>query len=405
MALYGMADNNIAIPAKRDGAIYNAFARNSDFVIEGIGDEFAMTSSTTSFVLTLGTGEGIICGRHVTEVTEEGVNSVLQLDANSQGYVVIRMDLTRPAGSECYLTAVNVVTREDLNDTGTVADLVLYGYVTGENGVTSFVDMRNIRDASTVEAADALYSNGATGLQATTVQGAIDELASTITYNSVAQLGLTAGSATVPQAYSAMRNNSVLICPADQFATSAVPTRDASVFISKQSTSRGWAMCYEKGSSTGGDWRMYMGDNTGTLTGAWVAPWASKINFENTGAPTTATNVQNALWEALNGMPEYSYGSIISNYNTTIHLWKFGHIRFVAHIGTMNLPAANTVYTFATLPDWAKPGIQVFAPCLTVNNNAIRGQARFHFNTDGVVKVISSVAGNMEYHFYAVLIA
>lgn len=148
MALYGMADNNLEIPAKRDGAIYNTFAGNQDYVIAGIGDEFEIVSSPTSFVLTLGTGEGIVCGRHVTEVTESGTNSMIQLEPNDSGYVVIRMDLTRPAGTEAYFTTVQVLERENLNASGTVCDLPLYGYVTGENGVTSFIDIRKISTSS-----------------------------------------------------------------------------------------------------------------------------------------------------------------------------------------------------------------------------------------------------------------
>lgn len=144
MALFGMADNNVEIPAKRDGAIYNTFAGNQDYVIAGVGDEFEIEPSASSFVLTLGTGEGIVCGRHVTEVTDGGVNSMIQLTANSSGYVVIRMDLTRPAGTEAYFTTVQVLERDNLNANGTICDLPLYAYVTGENGVTSFIDMRDI---------------------------------------------------------------------------------------------------------------------------------------------------------------------------------------------------------------------------------------------------------------------
>lgn len=148
MALYGMADNNVEIPAKRDGAMYNTFAGNTDFVIAGVGNEFEITSSATSFVLTLGTGEGIVCGRHVTEVTENGSNSMIQLEPNSSGYVVIRMDLSRPAGTEAYFTTVQVLQREDLNSDGTICDLPLYGYVTGENGVTSFIDIRDVVESA-----------------------------------------------------------------------------------------------------------------------------------------------------------------------------------------------------------------------------------------------------------------
>lgn len=140
-----MADNNIEIPAKRDGAMYNVFAGNNDFVIEGIGDEFEIESSSTSFVLTLGTGEGIICGRHVTETLENGTATSIQLESNSSGYVVIRFDLTRPAGSECYLMTTPTLLRQNLNGIGTICDLPLYQYTTGENGVTSFIDIRNIK--------------------------------------------------------------------------------------------------------------------------------------------------------------------------------------------------------------------------------------------------------------------
>lgn len=149
MALIGMADNNIEIPAKRDGAMYNSFAGNKDYIIAGIGDEFEIESSSTSFVLTLGTGEAVICGRHVVETLENDSATMIQLDANSSGYVVVRFDLTRPSGSEVYLTTVQVLLRQDLNGNGTICDLPLYEYVTGDSGVTSFIDMRNVSQSST----------------------------------------------------------------------------------------------------------------------------------------------------------------------------------------------------------------------------------------------------------------
>ena len=143
MALIGMADNNIEIPARRDGAMYNAFAGNTDFVISGIGDEFAIESSTSSFILTLSSGEAVICGRHVVEDGDSVNPTLLQLEANTSGYVAIRFDLTRPAGTECYLASVQELQRQNLNAGGTICDLPLYAYVTGDNGVTSFVDMRS----------------------------------------------------------------------------------------------------------------------------------------------------------------------------------------------------------------------------------------------------------------------
>ena len=145
--LYGMANNNVIIPAERDGALYNFLLGNQDYVFEGIGDEFEITPSASSFILTLGTGEGVVCGRHVTETAGD---TVLQLAQNSSGYVVIRVDLTQVAGSEAYLYATPTLQQDNLNDTGTIHDLPLYQYQTNASGVSSFVDVRNISAGSNV---------------------------------------------------------------------------------------------------------------------------------------------------------------------------------------------------------------------------------------------------------------
>ena len=148
--LYGMANNNVIIPAERDGALYNFLLGNQDYVFEGIGNEFAITPSASSFLITLGTGEGVVCGRHVTEETVNGANSMIQLSANSSGYVTICVDLSRPAGTEAYLRATPTLQQDDLNNSGTVRDLPLYRYTTNSAGVSSFVDVRNISAGSNV---------------------------------------------------------------------------------------------------------------------------------------------------------------------------------------------------------------------------------------------------------------
>lgn len=148
--LYGMANNNVIIPAERDGALYNFLLGNQDYVFEGIGDEFEITPSASSFLITLGTGEGVICGRHVTEETANSANSMIQLNANSSGYVTICVDLSRPAGTEAYLRATPTLQQDDLNNSGTVRDLPLYQYTTNGSGVSSFVDVRNISAGSNV---------------------------------------------------------------------------------------------------------------------------------------------------------------------------------------------------------------------------------------------------------------
>ena len=144
MALYAMADNQIDIPAERDGAMYNVMLGGQDFVITGIHNEMAVSYSANSFVVTLQTGEAVICGRHVTEITENNANTSLQLDANTSGYLVLRFDLTKPAGQEAYLASTNILNTDNLNSGGTVRDLPLYQYITNGSGVSSMTDVRKM---------------------------------------------------------------------------------------------------------------------------------------------------------------------------------------------------------------------------------------------------------------------
>lgn len=148
--LYGMANNNVVIPAERDGALYNFLVGGQDYVFANIGDAFEITPSASSFLITLGTGEGVVSGRHVTEETVNNANSMIQLEANSSGYVVIRVDLTRPAGTEAFLYATPVLSAQDLNNNGTVHDLPLYQYATNGSGVSSFTDIRPLSNGSNV---------------------------------------------------------------------------------------------------------------------------------------------------------------------------------------------------------------------------------------------------------------
>ena len=143
--LYAMADNNIDIPASRDGALYNVLANGRDFVIAGIGDELEVTYSGSSLTVTLGTGIGVICGRHVQEEVVNGATSSLEVEAGSSGYIVVRFDLTRPTGQEAYFTATPTLSTQDLNNGGTVHDLPLYQYTAGAVGVNTMVDVRSIK--------------------------------------------------------------------------------------------------------------------------------------------------------------------------------------------------------------------------------------------------------------------
>lgn len=148
--LYAMADNGVNIPAARDGALYSFLTGGQDYIFKGIGDEFEITVSSSSYIVTLTEGEGICGGRHIREVTENSANSTIQLSANASGYVTIRIDLSRPSGTECYLCDALTLVSQDLNDTGTVRDLPLYKYTTDGSGISSWVDLRHVSSGSNV---------------------------------------------------------------------------------------------------------------------------------------------------------------------------------------------------------------------------------------------------------------
>ena len=148
--LYAMADNGINIPAARDGALYSFLTGGQDYIFGGIGDEFEITVSSSSYIVTLTEGEGICGGRHIREVTENSANSTIQLGANASGYVTIRIDLSRPSGTECYLCATPTLVSQDINSTGTVRDLPLYQYATDGNGISTWTDIRHVSSGSNV---------------------------------------------------------------------------------------------------------------------------------------------------------------------------------------------------------------------------------------------------------------
>lgn len=127
--------------AEKDGALYNRIT-NGDYIFKGIGNEFKATYSTLSLLVTVLSGEGVLCGRHVTEKKIGNANSQINLPANSTGYLVIRMDLS--AETDTFLYCTETLADGDLNNGDNVRDLPLYAYVTGSNNVLSFVDMRHI---------------------------------------------------------------------------------------------------------------------------------------------------------------------------------------------------------------------------------------------------------------------
>ena len=125
MAFKVMADNSVSISASQDGAIYDVFAGHQNFIITDVGDEFSISTTDSSLQVTIGTGEAIISGRHITAQEENQIT----LPASATIYLCLRIDLTQTAGNEGQLIALTTqesMRDDNLNAGGTVCDLLLY---------------------------------------------------------------------------------------------------------------------------------------------------------------------------------------------------------------------------------------------------------------------------------------
>lgn len=135
---------NVPISAVRDRAMFNTFAGNKSYVIKGIGDELSVTTSSSSFEVTLGTGEAVICGG---SMLSEGEATTLTLGQNESGYIVIEVDLSQTGENICRLARVSTLVQGDINGGNDyVYDLPLLQYSTDGNGVSSSTDMRTIKE-------------------------------------------------------------------------------------------------------------------------------------------------------------------------------------------------------------------------------------------------------------------
>lgn len=135
---------NVEISAVRDRAMFNTFAGNRSYVVKDIGDELAVTSSSSSFVVSLGTGEAVICGG---SMLSEGEASTITLGANENGYIVIEIDLLQTGANICRFKKVPSLVQGNINGGNDyVYDFPLYRYTTNSAGVSSITDLRVIVD-------------------------------------------------------------------------------------------------------------------------------------------------------------------------------------------------------------------------------------------------------------------
>ena len=141
MALKAMADNGVNITCQEDARLYDYLAgQDMDYVMRGIGDAFKITQSSTTLLVKLGSGECVIQGRHITNTNSTDVT--LTLPQNSNGYLVLRYDLSQSSGNEVSFTYASVLEDDDLNNAGVKRDIALGKYITNEAGVSSFTDLR-----------------------------------------------------------------------------------------------------------------------------------------------------------------------------------------------------------------------------------------------------------------------
>ena len=139
--------DGVNISSIRDRAMFDTFANHQSYIVKDIGDELAVTYTVGSFIVTLGTGEAVICGG---SMLSEGASNTLTLGANENGYIVIEIDLSQTGENVCQFAKVSNIVQANINDgTSTVYDLPLYEYSTSGSGISYLNDIRDIRSSST----------------------------------------------------------------------------------------------------------------------------------------------------------------------------------------------------------------------------------------------------------------
>lgn len=162
-----MADNGTLISSLQDALLYGSVVQ-TDYIISGYGNELAMT--TTGLTITFDDGQAIIQGRTINVTGSE----TLEVDANTSGYIVLRYDLTQATGYEGRFAFVPSFVAQDLNNGGSIRDLILASYTSDASDVTINSDLRPIMDNNigwAIEVASASWNyNGTYGCYTQTIQ-------------------------------------------------------------------------------------------------------------------------------------------------------------------------------------------------------------------------------------------
>ena len=150
MTIKVMADSggSVTYSASEIGAAWNTFAGGSDYIISDVGDEMLVVTSTSSRTVTVKTGRAVINGR-VVDVTSD--TSITVPASRSDLYLVLRVDLGQPVGSEgsiTYCTSSQIKDQNLNTGTGGIHDLVLGQFVSTSTGISTWNDQRNITSVS-----------------------------------------------------------------------------------------------------------------------------------------------------------------------------------------------------------------------------------------------------------------
>lgn len=140
-------------------------------------------------------------------------------------------------------------------------------------------------------------------------------------YNSVTDIGLTSGSATILSAFNAMPNSSMLLAPSEEFTSGACPGTGI-VEIVRRLDSRTYIAFHGKNQSPG-DWRMFEGSSTyngnteNAPNGVWQPDFAGLRGGTGSSGTTLQINLPNSSSHLLvcggNGGTRHYIGLIFVN--------------------------------------------------------------------------------------------
>lgn len=173
-------------------------------------------------------------------------------------------------------------------------------------------------------------------------------------YDSVNDLGLTSGSATIAGALTALPENGILICAAGGFSSSEVPNIYGTIELKKRATNRPVIQFFGR-SEDNGDWRMFC-DANGTPSGTWIK---------------VANVSQNVTFTA---------ASILSNVSTTFK--RTGQVVSLSLVADISSVSAGTWTTIGTIPSAVRPSSTVSGVCMMAYV-----AAQFQITTGGNVQI------------------